>query len=199
VSLAQNKLLEARKQYQAALDIRTKSGAKQLAAQSSIYLGELSIEEGNAEAAEIPLRQAIVISQREHAISDEIKAQEELATAFLAVGRQADATAQISVAKLLMKGREDIANRLRMGIVEGRIQAAAGNYKDARENFNSTVLLARAQGFVKFQYEALLALDEAEIKFANRADGLAHLAQLQKDAAASGLLLLASKAEAAGR
>lgn len=197
--LAQNELLEARKIYQSALDIRAKNGAKQLAAESKINLAELFIEEGNPAAAVPLLQQAIETSQSEYAVSDEIWAREELAAAFLGSGRQTEAAAQIDSAKHLMTNREDIANRMRWGIVGGRIQTAAGKYADAKRSLDPAIEEARLKGFVKFQFEAQLALGEAELKSGKKADGLADLAELEKKTASRGLLLLAAKARAAGR
>ena len=97
-----------------------------------------------------------------------------------------------------MTNREDIANRLQMGIVSGCIQTAVGNYEGAKRNLNLTIEEARAKGFVRFQFEARLALGEAEITSGKTADSMAHLAELEKDAASKGLLLIAAKTRAVG-
>jgi serine/threonine protein kinase/tetratricopeptide (TPR) repeat protein len=195
--LAQGKLGEARKTQEEALAIRTKMGEKTTIEDSRLALGIVSIEEGHAADAETPARE---IRDQAHVGKEpqvEITAETVLARSLLALGRPADARVEISRAEELAHSLEDRLQQIDVGIVSARIHSAIKASADQTGRLAAMVAQARKYGCMACELEARLALGEIEIRSARAASGRARLAQLEKDSAGKGFLLIAGKARAA--
>jgi hypothetical protein len=77
------------------------------------------------------------------------------------------------------------------------VKAASGRLAEASKAFEDTRADARLHGYVEYELETQLRLNEIEIKLGHFTIGRSRLRQLQDDARAKGFLLLANKAAAA--
>jgi tetratricopeptide (TPR) repeat protein len=198
IFLAQGKLEEARKAQEEALAIRTKMGEKTTTEDSRLALGILSIEQGHAAEAERPARE---VRDQAHAGKEpqvEITAEVVLAKCLLALGRNAEARFEIGKAEELARFSEDRLQHIEVGIVSARARSAIKTSADQMRRLEALVAQAKKYGCMACEFNARLALGEVEIQSARAASGRAHLAQLEKDSAAKGFLLIAGKARAAG-
>jgi hypothetical protein len=84
-------------------------------------------------------------------------------------------------------------------ITSARIKATTGSPEEAARSLEASLAEAINHGYVGLQYEARLAIAEIEMKSGNLTAGRARLEVLEKDAHASGFLLIARKATAASR
>ena len=195
--LAEGKLREARKAQEEALAIRTKMGEKTTTEDSRLALGLVSIEEGHPADAEKAARE---IRDQAHVGKEpevEITADTVLARSLLALGRPADASVEIRRAEELAHSIEDRLQQIDVGILSARIRFAMKASADQTGRLAAMVAQARKYGCMACEFEARLALDEIDIRSARVPSGRVRLAQLEKDSAGKGFLLIASKAHAA--
>jgi len=195
--LAQGKLEEARKAQEEALAIRTKMGEKTTTEESRLALGLVSIEEGHPADAEKAARE---VRDQAHSGKEpevEITAETVLASSLLALGRPVDARVEISRAEGLAHSIEDRLQQIDIGILSARISFAIKAGADQTVRLAAMIAQARRYGYMASELEARLALGEIEIRSARASSGRARLAQLEKDSAEKGFLLIAGKARAA--
>jgi tetratricopeptide (TPR) repeat protein len=191
---------QAKSRYQEALDIRNKLGDALLAAETSMAVAELSIEEGHAREAEAAVREAREVFRKQAVMDDEIQADAVLAEAVLAEGNILEARKEIDAAMKLAANAQNREMHLKMGLVDASIRAASGKADDQATAFKSlgaTLAEATRYGFVPYQLETRLALGEIEMKSGHVTDARAHLIALEKEARAKGFGLVAGKAAAA--
>ncbi len=89
-------------------------------------------------------------------------------------------------------------SRLFVTITAARIRAASGSQADrteASKKLREILAEARKAGFLTQEFEARLALGEIETSSGDSANGRAHLAGLEQDAAQKGFRLIARKAD----
>jgi tetratricopeptide (TPR) repeat protein len=192
--LAQGKLGEARRAQEEALAIRTKMGEKTTAEDSRLALGILSIEEGHATDAEGPAREVRDQAHMGKELQVEITAETVLALSLLALGRSTEARVEISKAEELSRSSEDRMQQIEVGIVSARVSSTTRPALDQIRRLEAIIAQAKGYGCVASEFEARLALAEVEIRSAHAASGRARLAQIEKDSAAKGFLLIANKA-----
>ena len=72
-----------------------------------------------------------------------------------------------------------------------------GDFQAATASLNAAIKEAGKKGIRAPLYEARLALGKAEMKHGNKEDGRARLAEVEKDAGASGFVLIRNKAATA--
>jgi eukaryotic-like serine/threonine-protein kinase len=193
---AEGDLPQARKNLEQALQIRTEIGENSNAAATRLELAELSIEAGNAADAEHAAREVRDEYRKEGHPDDEIGADAILLRALYAESKSDEAEQETGNAKLLLVKSQNVLNRLAIGIVGARIQAASGKKDEALLNLLAMTRDATKFGFVRDQLEARLAHADIELKSRNIATGRAELAALRKDAAGKGFGLIAQKATA---
>jgi serine/threonine protein kinase/tetratricopeptide (TPR) repeat protein len=199
VLLLQGDLAEARKQCLESLKIRDEIGEKASAAESRVALAELEMEEGQPREAEMSARRAIEEFRTEKLADDEFVAQAVLVRALLAQGKIAEAEKEIDRLASPASGSQNAEARLKFRIAAARARAAMPRNADARKDLEGVLVEATRLGLSQYQFEARLALGEMEMKSKETAAGRAHLAALEKDATATGFLLIARKAGAAQR
>jgi serine/threonine protein kinase len=197
VLLARGDLAGARARCEESLAIGTELGERDTVAISRVHLAQVWIEEGRASEAEKPLREAVEELRASGRPDGEVAGAMSLARALLAQGRWAEAESAIGRAAALLERHLDRGNCYSAAVLEARIQAALG-WPDrlawAVESLNATLAKASQAGFVLPQLEARLALAQLELEFGQIAAGRKRLQELEKEAAARGFGLIASKA-----
>ena len=196
VLLAQNKLAAARKVYQEGLDLFTKFNDQGNIAQNRLSLAALSLEEGNAPGAEMLARQAAGELQKEQVVDQEAAAREILARALSAEGKLGPALEQIDMARNLMA--HDPAIRIAVDITSARLRARNGDLAAARQLLSDCFAETARFELAGLQLEIRLAQAEVENR-AQASSANATLPFLERDAKASGYLLIAEKASRLGQ
>jgi hypothetical protein len=82
-------------------------------------------------------------------------------------------------------------------LANGRALAAAGKGAEAVQRLDAVLAEARKHGYLIYEYQARLALGEAEMKSGKTTAGRTRLAALDQDATKTGFLLVARKAKKA--
>ena len=90
--------------------------------------------------------------------------------------------------------------QLKLALAAASVRVASGKPSDqaaASDRLEAVLARANKHDFVRYQFEARLALGQLEVK--SGTNGRARLAELEKDARAKGFLLIARKAAAAAK
>ncbi|HEX5228329.1 MAG TPA: tetratricopeptide repeat protein [Bryobacteraceae bacterium] len=190
VLLARDNLPEARKAYQEELELFTKFNDQGNLAQSRLSLAVISLEEGNAAGAEPLARQAAEEFAKEKIVEQEAAARDVLARSLNAQRKIPQALAQIDVAKNLMP--RDPAVRIAIDITAARVRARNGSIPDARTLLSACFADAARLKLAGLLLEIRLAQAEVE-NLAAASSANATLPFLERDAKASGYLLIADK------
>ncbi|HTB16634.1 MAG TPA: tetratricopeptide repeat protein, partial [Bryobacteraceae bacterium] len=188
VLVAQADLPGARKAYQEALDLFTKFNDQTDIAESRLSLAALSLEEGNASAAEALARQAAEEFQKEKVIDQEAAARDILTRTLMAQNKLAPALEEINAARNLMP--HDRAIRISLDITAARLRALAGNAAEAHQLLSASFADAARLKLAGAQLEIRLAQAEVEKGSAPSAS----LPFIERDARKDGYLLIAQKA-----
>jgi eukaryotic-like serine/threonine-protein kinase len=194
---SQGNFADARKAYTESLSLRKEIGEKGMAAESQVGLADLSVDEGHATDALAALGEAQQELKKENRRDDQIWADVVYARSLLAQGKPRDAWEQIRDAETVLPKSVAILSRLEFATTAARVETAFGNTSEARYRLNRCLAEARKHGFVRYQFEARLALGEIEMKSRNADAGRQRLVTLEKDAKAAGFVLMARKAAAA--
>jgi hypothetical protein len=147
------------------------------------------------------LHEALQVFRQQQLSDDELGAHLVLARALLSSGKIAEAQSEIGFAAGLVAMSQKRSAHLNFSIVAARVRSASGqttDYAEAAKTLHRTLSEATKYGYVGYAFEARLALGEIEMK-SDKGAGRAHLAALEKEAAAKGFLLIARKAAAAAR
>jgi eukaryotic-like serine/threonine-protein kinase len=198
---AEGDLKGAQQHYQAAFDIRLKVGEMDLLAESQVSLADLALEEGHPEQAEPLLRPAITEFEREKD-PDAIGACTLLSRTLLTEGKLEEARKAIQHAADLGRNSPNPALTLPLAIQNARIETAAAApgtagrlaLTAARQQLRAAIADARKLGYYQIEWEAQLALGEAELK-ANSSTGRSQLENLGKETHERGFELLSRKAQ----
>ncbi len=198
---AQGNLAGAREQYQRALAMRQKLGARDLVAENQVSLAGLSLEEGHPEQAEPLLHQAIAEFEKEKQDPDATGACTLLSRSLLMQGKLEESRKAIQHAAELSRHSPDPALTLPIVIQSARVVLFQANQRGATsapvaalQGLRSTIEKARKLGYYDLECEARLALGEQEMKH-NATSGRAQLTALASDARNYGMELLARQAE----
>jgi tetratricopeptide (TPR) repeat protein len=198
---AKGDLVKALQKHTEGLAIRRGLGERTWVAESQLALAELSLEEGQTMSAEARLHEALQVFRQQQLSDDELGAHLVLARALLSSGKIAEAQSEIGFAAGLVAMSQKRSAHLNFSIVAARVRSASGqttDYAEAAKTLHRTLSEATKYGYVGYAFEARLALGEIEMK-SDKGAGRAHLAALEKEAAAKGFLLIARKAAAAAR
>jgi tetratricopeptide (TPR) repeat protein len=196
LSLTAANFEEAHKDYEEALSLRTALGEKDTAAETRVAIAELAIEEGHPGAAERPAREAREEFQKVHKNDDQITATVVLVRALLAGGRNDDASKEAGGAAPLAARSQNLSVKLAFDVTMARAQAASRKTAAANTILKEALAKATKSGYVGYQLESRLALEEIELESGKSAASRARLQQLQKDAKEKGFDLIARKAAA---
>jgi eukaryotic-like serine/threonine-protein kinase len=203
VLLSEGDLARARENEMQALAIRTEVGEKTEAAATRVAIADLSVEEGHPAEALAAIRDAREEFRGQKKITYEIIATTALADALVESGKAEDARKEIEAARHLLPKCEDRGTRLEFAIAAAKSQSAGGkesNRAETRKGLEATLAEATRAGFQGVQFEARLALGEADLESGDKSGGRRRLGALEKDATAKGFLQIARKAKTmAGR
>jgi serine/threonine protein kinase/tetratricopeptide (TPR) repeat protein len=188
IALAEGNLSQSRALHEQALAIRSELGEKETTDESRLALAQLSIEEGDPTKAELPARQAIMNGFQT------LPAKITLAQSLLGQNKNAEAQQIVKEAKVLSDKANDPRARLSLTATAARVNAAAGNFAEARRILSSGLADASRYGYVRSELELRLALGEVEIKSGQSTTGRTRLEALERDASEKGFVLLARKA-----
>jgi tetratricopeptide (TPR) repeat protein len=196
----EGKLDQASTKYSEALKIRNEMGAQLDAAETQVSIADLAIETGHSKDAEAAMRQAREVFRTQKLIEDEIWADSVLARALLAQRKATEAQEELDSAALRAEKIQNEEVQLKLALAAASVHAASGKPSDqasASNRLEAVLAQANKHDFVRYQFEARLALGQIEMK--SGTNGRARLAQLEKDARAKGFLLIARKAAAAAK
>src|SRR5579859_734885 len=195
ILMIRDDLSGARKKHEAALADRKKEhGSVRELFDSRIRMAQLSLEQGQSSAAETGVRQAL----KDYGAKDEpaarIEADVVLVRALVAQGKISQAQEIVTNDSVLMAQCEDWFSRISFNIASSELLSASGNPRDAIDPLRASVEKSRKSAFGQLEFDARLALGEAEIRAGQSGVGRADLASLQHDARAKGFLRIGRKA-----
>jgi len=194
VLLAQSNLAGAKQSYEQAFQLQQSLGQKSDAAYSQIALAALALEEKRPEDAKKLTQEAVTELASEKDSGGEAQGRGTLALALLDLGDTAGAGTQIEQATTLAQQANDRNLKLMTAIAKARIDGASGKNEEALKGLASVEKEAHAAGLVAIEFEARLALGEAEHKAGQTAKSRATLNALAQEAKAKGFNLIAAKA-----
>jgi len=200
LSMQQGDLTAAQQNYQESIKLRNEIGEKSGAAEVSLLLASLSIEEGNPSEGEALARKALEEFRAAKISESQISAHAILAQALLAQGKLNLAQKEIAMGKPLAAKTQQRVLRSQFEIAAAEVLAASGkpaNLQAATASLKAVMQEAEKKGILGVLYEARLALGKAEMKHGNKEDGRARLAEVERDASASGFVLIRRKAATA--
>jgi eukaryotic-like serine/threonine-protein kinase len=194
VLLAEGNVAGARQSYEQALQFQQSLGQKGDAAYSQISLAALALKEKKPGDAKKLAQEAVTELASEKDSGGEAQGRGTLALALLDLGDTAGAATQIEQAANLAQQANDRTLKLTTAIAKARIDGASGKNEEALKGLASVEKEAHAAGLVAIEFEARLALGEAEHKAGQTAKSRATLNALAQEAKAKGFNLIAAKA-----
>jgi eukaryotic-like serine/threonine-protein kinase len=186
----------ARKAYEQAIAMRTEANEKQGAAEARVSLARVTIAEGRAADAEAVLRKCREQFRAETEMEDEMTANTVLIEALTAQGKNAEAAAEIATASALPGNNQNRIARMEFAIASVRASSGASAEQKDRDALEKLSAEVRAEGLVRLELEARLALGVWDKK-TGRASAQSELAAVARDATAKGFTRIAHEAAAA--
>lgn len=186
----------AHKDYEEALALRNELGEKDNTAATQVAIAELAIEEGHPDAAEGPAREARDDFQRARKSDEQITAATVLVDALLADGKNDETLKELGKTAPSAVRSQNLSVQLAFAAARARAKVASRESGAAKAILKEALAKATRCGYVGYQLESRLALEEIEMKFGKSAASRARLDQLQKDAKEKGFDLIARKAAA---
>jgi len=186
----------ARKNYEEALALRNELGEKDTIPGTRVAIAELAIEEGHPGAAERPALEARDEFQKAHKTDDQITATVALVGALLAGGKNDEAFKEAGKTAPIAAKSQNLSVQLAFAVARARAEAASQEIAAAKTVLREALVKATRSGYVGYQLESRLALEEIELKSGKSAASRARLEQLQKDAKEKGFDLISRKAAA---
>jgi tetratricopeptide (TPR) repeat protein len=195
VLLAQGDLAGARKQYEQAGVLSKETNDEAYDAQVDVALASVALAENRFADGASLARQATAVFAKSRATQDEVFSQAALARNLLGAGNLPEA--QSAAERAMALAAQDTAPlpRFEATLADARVKAKLGKWAQAREELESMLTSTRKSGYRYYEFEARLALAEIEL-WSGSASARAHLAALERDARAQGLLLIANQAHA---
>ena len=198
VLLAEGDVSGARKEYERVLAVQQRGqGSVRDLFDSRVKLADATLEEGYGAAAEKMVRDALSSYSAQNEPQARIEGDSILIKSLIAQKKLADAHPVVTSDEQVISTSEDWMSRVSADIASAQFLAASGNFGKAIDLLRAAVEKSKKSGFGQLEFEARLALGEAEIKGGHLTTGRAELASLQQDARAKGFLLIARKAAAA--
>jgi len=199
VQLQQSDLDGARASLEESLSSLESVSARNDAAYTRIFLSHLTLEQGKADAAAKYAGDAATEFAAEKDTGGEAGARVMWAHALLASGNVAGAREQSDKATQLAQQLGDRETKLDAAIVAALVDSKSGHADAALHALASAQKDAHEGGMIQIEYDARLALGEAQIASGRKNEGRATLRLLAQDAKARGFKLTAQKALAASQ
>ncbi|PTL76424.1 tetratricopeptide repeat protein [Vitiosangium sp. GDMCC 1.1324] len=195
VALLEGDLEQARTQYEEALRLRQKLEGRSEVAETQVALGLLAVEEGRPERGLEPLRAAVETLHGLKLPDGEAQAHTALALVELARQQPLQAHAASARAEVLAARSQNARTRLGSSLVAARVLTAKGRPSEAAKRLEAVLAETRRKGLVLLEYEARLALAEAELAQGRRPLASQRLQALRTEAQARGLAGFVRKAD----
>jgi len=191
VAAALGDLAGARQDYDLALAEWRQLNDRGSAAEGTLALANLALDQGPAPQAEADLRAALAQFQSEKSLPDVLRAQTALIRALRLQGRLPEATALAADARRLGTATPDPALQVPLAIESARLSPSPENLAALATAAQS----ASGRGYIGLALEARLAAAQLQLP-SHPARARSQLRLLASDAHARGLALLASRAQA---
>lgn len=196
VALLEGDPVRARGQYEEALGLRQKLGGRSEVAETQVALGLLALEEGRPKAALEPLNAAVETLRGLELPDGEAQAHTALALVHLARQQPGPAREASVRAEALASRSQHVQTRLGSALVAARVRSAEGKHGEAVKRLEAVLAETRRKGLVPLEYEARLALAEAERAWGRFPLAWQRLRVLEENARARGLSGFVRKAQA---
>jgi eukaryotic-like serine/threonine-protein kinase len=193
--LAQGDLPGATRQYEEALAMCKEMNDDDLAAGIQLSMSHIALIEKRFSEGEALARQAAAIYEKSNSSGNSASAHAMLARILLGAGNLKGAQEEAGRALSLSRESAGQAPHFDAVLAKARVEAATGDTAMARQELESILATTLKFGYRSYEYQTRLALTELEWK-SGVASTCAHLAALEKDARAKGLLLVANEARA---
>ncbi|MGZ3457179.1 MAG: tetratricopeptide repeat protein, partial [Archangium sp.] len=195
VALLEGDLPRARAGYEEALRLRQTLEGRSEVAEAQVALGLLAMEEHRPEAGLEPLLSAMETLHKLRLRDGEAQARTALALMHLARGQPAEAGVESARAEALATRSQNARTRLGSALVAARVLTTEGRAGEAARRLEAVLAEARGKGLALLEYEARLALAEAELASGRTSAARERLRVLAKEARARGLSGVVRKAE----
>ena len=189
-------LARARKDYDEALALRNGLGEQDTVSSTRLAMAELAIEEGHPDAAEGLATEARDWFQKARKNDDQVNATAVLAAAHLADGKNEEAFKELAKIAPIAARTQNLSVQLAYAISQARVKAASHDTGTARKILNEALAKATKSGYLAYQFESRLAIEELELKSGKSPASHARLEKLQKEAKEKGFDLISRKAAA---
>jgi serine/threonine protein kinase/tetratricopeptide (TPR) repeat protein len=197
VQLAQGELGAAEQSYREALRIEQQIDQKHDAAATQASLADWALKSGKMEdGVKVATDAAVEFGQEKDAAS-EAGVRITLAEIMLAQENQSGATTELEKARRLAESASDPTLKLRVAVLQARIDAQEGKAEQAIAALQSAEKDALKTGDVSLAIETRIALGEAQIRADKVSQGKAALTSAAQEAKSKGFGLLAKNASAA--
>jgi tetratricopeptide (TPR) repeat protein/TolB-like protein len=194
VLFAEDDLPGAGQSYQQSLVMRGELGEKGGMANSHVSLAILALENGQPAQAESLARDAAKEFETENDADQRTAAEDVLAQSLIAQGDYDRAAKEIDLARKL--GARDLPTTLSLTITRAKLLTKTGKNAEAERELQQVESRAAESSLLGFEWQARLALADAQILSGNRASARANLQLVKRQAAPRGFHLVARKAAA---
>jgi tetratricopeptide (TPR) repeat protein len=195
VLTAQGDLEAARKQYEQALKLCQELKIEDFSAQTQTALAFVALADGRFPDAEAQAGEAAAAFDKINSTASSAVAHALLARGLLAQNKLKEASAAATVAVTLSRQAGGQTPVFEATLADARVKAKSGKGTEAHRELEAMAAAARKFGYRIYDYQARLALGEIEL-WSGAPDARAHLASLEADARARGVLLFANQARA---
>ncbi|HLX86123.1 MAG TPA: tetratricopeptide repeat protein [Terriglobales bacterium] len=195
VLTARGELGAARKRYEQALKLCQELKIEDFAAQTQTALAFVALADGRFSDSEGLAREAATTFDKINSTASSAVAHALLARGLLAQSKLQEASAAATVAVTLSRQSGGQTPLFEATLADARVKAKSGKGTDAHRELEAMAAAARKFGYRIYDYQARLALAEIEL-WSGSPDARAHLASLEADARARGVLLFANQARA---
>ena len=192
VLFAEDDLRAAEQSYQQSLTMRGELGEKGGVANSHVSLAIVALENGQLAQAETLARDAAKEFETEKDADQRTAAEDVLAQSLIAQGNYDHAAKEIDLARKL--GARDLPTTLSLTITRAKLLTKTGKSAEAERELQQVESHAGEKGLLGLEWQARLALADAQIASGNLASARANLQLVKRQAAARGFGLLARKA-----
>jgi tetratricopeptide (TPR) repeat protein len=192
VLLAEDDLRGAQESYQQSLTMRGELGEKGGMANSHVSLAILALENGQAAQGESLARDAAKEFETENDADQRTAAEDVLAQSLIAQGNYDHAAKEIDLARKL--GARDLPTTLSLTITRAKLLAKTAKSAEAERELQQVESHAGEKGLLGLEWQARLALADAQIVSGNLASARANLQLVKRQATAKDFHLLARKA-----
>jgi eukaryotic-like serine/threonine-protein kinase len=185
----------ARRQYERALALSNELQDDNYAAEAEIALAAVALVEKRYSDGEALARRAEVVFEKSNTLDSSAWAQSFLARNLLSAGHLQEAQTAAAKAVSLSQKYGGRTTGFEAVLADARVKAKSGNEVGARKELDVMLASARKYGYLSYEFQARLALDEIELESGSPlAD--TRLRSLENEARLKGMLLIADEAAA---